>query len=137
MSQAYEVGYGKPPTASRFRKGRSGNPKGRPKANTNLRSALKVMMHEDVPIQGKGSTISKSEAIVRTLVDNAMNGNQRAFRRFLVLANRAGLFDKLKDEPVANPGVVRFAFNCETIQAERDRIRAAKQELLARHKGGK
>ena len=28
---AYEVGYGKPPAESRFRKGQSGNPKGRPK----------------------------------------------------------------------------------------------------------
>lgn len=29
-SNEYAVGYGKPPQASRFRKGQSGNPKGRP-----------------------------------------------------------------------------------------------------------
>ena len=31
----YEVGYGKPPKSSRFKKGKSGNPKGRPKGAKN------------------------------------------------------------------------------------------------------
>jgi hypothetical protein len=31
----YEVGYGKPPDATRFQPGRSGNPKGRPKGSRN------------------------------------------------------------------------------------------------------
>ena len=31
----YEVGYGKPPKHSRFRPGKSGNPKGRPKGSKN------------------------------------------------------------------------------------------------------
>jgi Family of unknown function (DUF5681) len=31
MAGDYEVGYGKPPARSRFSKGQSGNPKGRPK----------------------------------------------------------------------------------------------------------
>jgi hypothetical protein len=29
----YEVGYGKPPRSRRFSKGRSGNPKGRPRGS--------------------------------------------------------------------------------------------------------
>ena len=34
----YEVGYGRPPSATRFQPGQSGNPKGRPKGTRNASS---------------------------------------------------------------------------------------------------
>jgi hypothetical protein len=40
MSDSYEVGYGKPPKDTQFKKGSSGNPKGRPKKALDFDHAL-------------------------------------------------------------------------------------------------
>jgi hypothetical protein len=45
-----DVGYGKPPKATRFRKGRSGNPKGRQRGDENLLSVFKRMVTKRIRI---------------------------------------------------------------------------------------
>lgn len=47
----YDVGYGKPPASSRFRKGVSGNPKGRP------RKSPEFTIEKGVPIPRKHSAV--------------------------------------------------------------------------------
>jgi hypothetical protein len=42
-SGLYNVGYGKPPTDTRFKPGQSGNPRGRPKKNP---SVAEIFAHE-------------------------------------------------------------------------------------------
>ena len=53
------VGYGKPPKRTRFQKGRSGNPKGRPKGS-GMRSAVEKVLARKVPI-----SVTDPEAHVR------------------------------------------------------------------------
>lgn len=74
------VGYKKPPQHTRFKKGRSGNPKGRPKGTPNFATALEQALSEQVIVNegGQRYTLSKLEAAVKQLVNRAAQGDPRA-----------------------------------------------------------
>lgn len=74
---SYEVGYGKPPKSTRFRKGQSGNPKGRPKGAVGLLSSIEREMNARVPIKenGKLQSATKNEVIAKQLVNKAVAGD--------------------------------------------------------------
>jgi Family of unknown function (DUF5681) len=85
---AFEIGFGKPPEHSRFRKGRSGNPKGRPKGRRNLATVLERTLQEKVVINEHGvrRTVTKLEAAVKQLVNKAASGDLAALRQLTALA---------------------------------------------------
>jgi len=59
----YEVGYGKPPCHTRFVKGQSGNPRGRPPGTKNLKTLLSEALNEMVIVtdNGRSRKITKRE----------------------------------------------------------------------------
>lgn len=86
--EPYEVGYAKPPKRTRFKKGQSGNPKGRPKGSPNIVTAVRRAIHAKVPIieQGKRKVVSKLDAAATQLANKAAQGDQRAIDRLLAFA---------------------------------------------------
>ena len=85
---SYEVGYGKPPKATRFKKGKSGNPKGRPKGSPNVMTAIDRAIHEKVVINENGQrrTISKLDAAAKQLANKAAQGDPRAIGQLLAIS---------------------------------------------------
>ena len=78
----YEVGYGKPPRDTRFKRGQSGNPRGRPPGAKNLSSLLNEALNELVVVTENGGRkrISKRRAAFKQLVNDAAKGEWRALK---------------------------------------------------------
>lgn len=76
----YTVGYGRPPVHSRFVKGRSGNPAGRPKGSRNFKTDLIEELQERISVRAGESVkkISKQQALIKTMVNKALKGDIRA-----------------------------------------------------------
>ncbi len=79
-SDGYTVGYGKPPQHARFKPGRSGNPRGRPKGRKNFQTELLEELHEGIAVRegGRRRTVSKQRAMLKTLTAKALQGDARA-----------------------------------------------------------
>ena len=103
MKDDSDVGYCRPPKATRFVKGKSGNPNGRPPSCLRMGSPVNfvdILIRElDAPITmmegGKPKKISKQRALIKNLVNRAMNGSARAIARLfkLVREHRLNLND--------------------------------------------
>jgi hypothetical protein len=91
MSNSYEVGYKKPPKDGRFRKGVSGNRKGRPKGKRNFATLLKQTLEETITVsEGRvRKTVTKLEAALKQLVDKAASGDLVAARQLITLVRSA------------------------------------------------
>ena len=96
-----EVGYAKPPIATRFKPGRSGNPKGRPRGAKNKRKSIKEPQEiSDIFLKvaarrlivtknGRQTSLSSIEAIAQSMVNDALKGNRGARRDFIKLLENA------------------------------------------------
>lgn len=74
------VGYKKPPKATQFRSGQSGNPKGRPKGAKNFGTVIEkeLNMRVEVTENGRRRKISKREAVAKQLVNKAASGDTKS-----------------------------------------------------------
>lgn len=82
-----EVGYGKPPKHSRWKKGQSGNSRGRPKGARGLKTDLHAELVTRMEIQMNGKPVSgtKQQLMLKTLTARAASGDVRAIRLLIDL----------------------------------------------------
>ena len=84
----HKVGFGRPPVNTRFSKGRSGNPKGRPprtSRDSDILELLRAALNQEVTVtdQGERRKITKAEAMVTQLVNKGASGDARAIQMLL------------------------------------------------------
>jgi Family of unknown function (DUF5681) len=98
----YEVGYGRPPKSGQFKKGLSGNSKGRPKGSKNLETIVQRESRQPVRINGpRGSrTVNKLEAAVMQIGNKAAQGDLPASREFINLVRWSEEVANRRDVPL-------------------------------------
>ena len=84
------VGYRRPPVATRFRPGVSGNPSGKRKARPTLSQRLDRILSESVSVTegGRSKRMTKEEVFLRQLVTRAIGGDRQFSRLVLEYLER-------------------------------------------------
>lgn len=100
-----DTGYGRPPVHSRFKKGQSGNPSGRPKAAPSFESDLLRELRKPHSFQedGEVKTETKQSALLQSLFAAALSNDMRALNMLLTLMRH---YDVDRDAPGSEePGI--------------------------------
>lgn len=79
----YEVGYGKPPKHTQFKKGCSGNRKGRPKKRKGEQQLLAEILDSEVEVNGEKMT--KHKLILLAIANASIKGSAADRKLFLEL----------------------------------------------------
>jgi hypothetical protein len=88
----YEVGYQRPPKSTQFKKGESGNQKGRPKGSRTVGAVLQEILHQKIGVTENGKTrrLPALEVMLRRLANDAMRNEPAALKLMLSLYDRYG-----------------------------------------------
>lgn len=102
MPRKYDVGYRKPPKHTQFKKGRSGNPRGRPRGSLNFATVLERALREKVVINENGvrKSVTKLVAGFRRFTDKFASGDPKAFRLVASMSQPAD--EHINEGPVAD-----------------------------------
>jgi len=96
----YTIGYGKPPKQSQWKKGQSGNPKGRPRRDRNVSAMVATLLTQRIVVRAGKTTKRRTrlEHLVHRLFEQALEGDPRLMKMVLDEARKEEARSE-KDEP--------------------------------------
>jgi hypothetical protein len=105
MPDDYKVGYKHPPKTAQFQKGKSGNPRGRPKHTRNLKTDLaeELSSRISITVQGKVATVSKQKAVIMASIARAIKGDMKAAAMIFNLVMQLLEPDAQSDDAIVRP----------------------------------
>jgi hypothetical protein len=86
----FEVGYARPPKATQFKAGKSGNARGRPKGARGIGAILSQLLRQKIVVteNGRKRRVGRVEVIMLRLVNDALLGDPRALKFLFPLIER-------------------------------------------------
>ena len=111
ISKDKNVGYKKPPSKTQFKKGTSGNPKGRPKKQ-NSPSFLKIcnnILNDTIDITegGVNKRVTKKEALILSQLNKALSGNTASSKQIVSIIEKYIIpYEEKPEKPDQQPVVL-------------------------------
>jgi Family of unknown function (DUF5681) len=104
-SHTSPVGYGRPPVHTQFKKGQSGNPKGRRKGQRNVHTVVDEALSQRITIREGNRTrsVTKLDAVILTMVSAALKGDTKAQAQLITLLRSLGMTGEPPEAPTQEP----------------------------------
>lgn len=127
---ASDVGYRRPPASGQFKKGSSGNPKGRPKGSNNFQTLLEKELAQKIVVNenGKKKPLTRMQAVIKRLVSGALQGDQKQLLALVEIMRRASSLAPTHPEELL-PTITR---RCWTHTSSRDNRGRGQTENIPR-----
>ena len=124
----YEIGYGKPPKATQWPKGQSGNPSGKRKKEQSLAEIIAKLADEEIVVQRNGVTCSmtQKEAMLRSVLAKAIKNGDLPAAKFIAEQLETGSVARLVEDDLMTEADLSVMASQANWQQLLDGLRAEK-----------